>query len=91
MSFVQEEVWLSTDNWIPITGKTQGGADSGLYFTMLNMLSYFISRKALDGKPDNDFKNLNSKAFPLFKAGHIQSVIYNRYDEKVLVKCVMQK
>ena len=43
-------------------------------FTMPNMMTYFVMRKALDGRQANDFKNINSHAFPLFKSGHIQSI-----------------
>ena len=40
-------------------------------FTLANMLEYFIHRKATDGSPTNDFKDVNTKAYPLFNAGHI--------------------
>uniref|UniRef100_A0A1X7V9P2 SWIM-type domain-containing protein n=1 Tax=Amphimedon queenslandica TaxID=400682 RepID=A0A1X7V9P2_AMPQE len=52
------------------------------------MLSYFIHRRALDGKPTNDFKDLNNKAFPLYKAGHIQNLVFkvNAFDRAILVK-----
>ena len=56
-------------------------------FSMSNMLDYFINRNAVDGNPNSDFKNMNTRAFPLFKAGHIQCVIYKRYNDKMLVKC----
>ena len=45
-------------------------------FTMANMLEYFIHRKATDGSPTNDFKDVNTKAYPLFNAGHIQPVYF---------------
>ena len=51
------------------------------------MLHYFIHREASDGMPNNDSKNLNTRAFPLFKAGHIQYVYYKKLDEKMLMKC----
>lgn len=37
-------------------------------FSISNILNYFIFRKACDGNATNDFKDINSKAFPLFKA-----------------------
>ena len=43
-------------------------------FTVANMMTYFVTRKALDGRQANDFKTINSYAFPLFKSGHIQSI-----------------
>ena len=45
-------------------------------FTMTNMLEYFIHRKASDGNPTNDFKDVNTKPYHLFKAGHIQPVYF---------------
>lgn len=44
-------------------------------FTIGCMTQYFVTRvTSFDNKPSNDFKNLNSHAFPLFKAGHIQKI-----------------
>ena len=67
-----EEAWAGTE-WKPIADGKEG---IPLDFTMANMMEYFLVRKAIDGMPNNDFKNINKKAFPLFKAGHIQSVMY---------------
>ena len=42
--------------------------------TMAKMNDYFVNRLASDGKPTNDFKNFHTSAYPLFMAGHIQSI-----------------
>ena len=52
------------------------------------MMEYFLVRKAIDGMPNNDFKNINKKAFPLFK---VQSVMYKSYcNDVILLKCKCQ-
>jgi hypothetical protein len=38
------------------------------------MMNYLIHRKALDGSPTDGFKDINSKAFPLFKAQQLLSL-----------------
>ncbi len=43
-------------------------------FNMANITNYFITRIACDGKSAKDFKNINTKAFPLFKDGHVQNI-----------------
>ena len=43
------------------------------HITMAHITNYFIERLASDGKAAKDFKNVNKKAFPLFKDGHVQS------------------
>ena len=43
-------------------------------FMIANLTNYFITRIPSNGKPANDFKILNSSAYPLFKAGHIESI-----------------
>ena len=79
-----EEAWAGTE-WKPIADGKEG---IPLDFTMANMMEYFLVRKAIDGMPNNDFKNINKKAFPLFKAGHIQSVMYKSYcNDVILLKC----
>lgn len=75
------DIWQS-DDWRPIIDlKRDHDDDSGnncqqLNFTMENMLHYFIQREASDGMPNDDSKNVNTRAFPLFKAGHNQYVYY---------------
>ena len=44
------------------------------FITIANLTNYFVTRIGSDGKPANDFKNVNSRAYPLSKAGHIQSI-----------------
>ena len=56
-------------------------------FTTGNMTSYFVTRLAGDGKAANDFKNLNKHAFPLFKAGHIQSILVSHSKNIFIIKC----
>ena len=51
------------------------------------MTNYFIGRVAVDGKPAMDFKNMNSHAFPLYKAGHIQSVLVQHENTKTNIRC----
>ena len=51
------------------------------------MIQYFIHRKASDGKATDNFKDMNSRAYPLFKAGHIQYVYHKVFDEQLLMKC----
>lgn len=43
-------------------------------FTMQNMLAYFVERKTLDDRENNDYKNICSKAYGLFKHGHVQNI-----------------
>ena len=72
------DIWQSDNDWRPNTDLETDHDDSNcqqpLNFTVENMLHYFIHREASDGMPNNDSKNLNTRAFPLFKAGHIQYV-----------------
>lgn len=60
-------------------------ASNKFCFTIANILNYFIHRKALDGNPTNDYKDINSKAYPLYKAGFIQSVLFNFNDASKIV------
>ena len=43
-------------------------------FTIDNMMNYFIKRKSGDNEGNKDYKNLKSKAFGLFKHGHVQNI-----------------
>ena len=43
-------------------------------FNIAHITNYFISRVTCDGKSARDYKSLNSKAFPLFKDGHVQDI-----------------
>ena len=81
MSIIDDELWMAND-W-----KSINDSEVKLNFTMSNMLQYFINREAVDGKPANDFKNINTKVYPLFRAGHIQCVTYKEHGEMVLIKC----
>ena len=47
----------------------------------------FIHQKAVDGISKNDFKTINAKSYPLFKAGHIQAVLYKWISNRILMKC----
>ena len=57
-------------------------------FTIGCITNYFISRLAADGLPTNDFKDLNSHAYPLFKAGHIQSIFVAKEADNYMIKCI---
>ena len=73
---------MATQEWVKIE-------DSKVpQFTIANITNYFITRVTSDGKPANDFKNVNSHAYPLFKAGHIQSVFAMQKDTSHYIKCV---
>ena len=54
----------------------------------VSMTSCFISRLASDGLPTNDYKDLNSHAYGLFKAGHVQSIFVSSQASKYDIKCV---
>ena len=57
-------------------------------FTIANITNYFINRVTTDGKPANDFKSVTTRAYPLFRAGHIQSVYTRRSgSESYELKC----
>ena len=43
-------------------------------FTIENMMNYFIKGKSGDNEGNKDYKNLNSKAFGLFRNGHVQNI-----------------
>ena len=58
------------------------------HFTIGNITNYFISRVATDGQPTNDYKDLNSHAYPLFKAGHIQSIYVAMQHNNYIISCV---
>ena len=51
------------------------------------MVSYFIERKAKDHDSNKDYKNVSSKAFGLFRHGHIQKIELAFDNEKVNFKC----
>ena len=59
-------------------------------FNMAHITNYFISRITVDGKSAGDFKNLNSRAFPLFKDGHVQNITASARDELIIfrAKCL---
>ena len=57
-------------NWEPLL-KTK---DSFPSFTIENIMNYFIERTAGDHEGNRDYKNLNNKAFGLFKHGHVQGI-----------------
>ena len=50
-------------------------------FNIQNIVSYFIERKAKDNESNKDFKNVSSKAFGLFRHGHIQKLEIARDDD----------
>ena len=54
---------------------------------MQNIVSYFIERKAKDYDSNKDYKNVSSKAFGLFRYGHIKKIELAFDNEKVNFKC----
>ena len=58
-------------------------------FTIENMINYFIKRKSGDDEGNKDYKNLNSKAFALFKHGHVQhiEVVIGESGEMIYIRC----
>jgi len=57
-------------------------------FNIQNIVSYFIERKAKDNESNKDYKNVSSKAFGLFRHGHIQKLeIARDEDEKIHFRC----
>lgn len=57
-------------------------------FNIQNIVSYFIERKAKDNESNKDYKNVSSKAFGLFRHGHIQKLeIARDDDENVHIRC----
>ena len=56
------------------------------HFDMENMFNYFVERRVSDGAKANDSKNVKSHAYPLFKAGHIQSVLVSHKGNQYFIK-----
>ena len=56
-------------------------------YTIGSITNYFISRVTTDGSPTNDYRDLNSHAYPLFKAGHIQSILVTMQMNRCMIKC----
>ena len=83
-NYVLAELW-ECDGWELID---RIRVKTAFNFTMAEMFEYFVHRKAEDGLASNDFKDMNSRAYPLFTAGHIQYVSYKKSDDMVFVKCV---
>lgn len=50
------------------------------------MLSYFIYRKEVDRNPTNGFKDINSKAFPLYKSENVNDVLYKEVENNLFIK-----
>ena len=70
---------MSTEDWVKLE-------DSNIpHFTTENLGNYFITRTALDGRPANDCKNVNSHAYPLFREGQIHT---KTQENSYLIKCV---
>ena len=67
---MQNKDWPSSSFFVPLLQ-----VHAPPQFTIGNITNYFITRIASDGKSANDFKNINSRAFPLFKDGHIQNIM----------------
>ena len=72
-------------NWTPI----QKAGDTFPPFTIENMMNYLITRKLADDEGNKDYKNLNSKAFGLFKHGHVQriEIATEENTDQIYIKC----
>lgn len=76
---------VSSDTvWLPITQ----AKDIVPNFTMQHFLAYFIERKVKENESNKDYKNVSSKAFGLFRHGHIQQIEVACEDDKVYFKVV---
>ena len=62
--------FLGAADWLPLA-KAKADVPK---FTMQHMLSYLIDRKATDSESNKDYKNICSKAFGLFRHGHVQNI-----------------
>ena len=53
------------------------------------MINYFIKKKSGDNEGNKDYKNLNSKAFGLFKHGRVQSieVVIGESGQVIYIRC----
>ena len=56
-------------------------------FTIQDVLTYFIERKAEDKESNNDFKNIANSAFALFHVGHIQKIELTSDLDQVHFRC----
>ena len=56
------------------------------HFNMENMFNYFVERRVSDGAKANDNKNVKSHAYPLFKAGHVQSILVSHKANQYFIK-----
>ena len=56
------------------------------HFNMENMFNYFVERRVSDGAKANDNKNVKSHAYPLFKAGHIQSILVSHKGNEYFIR-----
>jgi hypothetical protein len=57
-------------------------------FTMQHMTNYFVTKLVSDHRAANDFKNLNKRAYPLFKDGHLQTIYACKYQNLYVIKVV---
>lgn len=69
--------------WLPL----RDSIDSVPLFSMQNVISYFIERKARDSESNNDYKNISSKAFGLFRHGHVQKIELSSDNDIVHFRC----
>ena len=56
-------------------------------FSIQDIVTYFIEREANDKEANKDYKNVNNKAFGLFKHGHVQKIEFAKDVDKTHVKC----
>lgn len=69
--------------WIALLDET----DSMPNFNMQHVINYFIERKANDNECNNNYKNISSKAFGLFRHGHVQKIELASDQDNVHFRC----
>ena len=66
---------IPTDGWQSLKEAFIGKAPHEVFsFTNAEIINYFVVRTAVDGKPADDMKAINSSAMNLFRCGHIQDI-----------------
>ena len=75
--------FLSSVEWISL----RDANESVPAFSMQNVVSYFIERKAKDNESNKDYKNVSSKAFGLFRHEHVRQIELATDNDKVHFRC----
>lgn len=84
----EEPTGKDIQNFLPSTTWTELKKCNKLpEFSIANMMSYFITRRARDDESNKDYKSLNCKAFGLFRHGHVQNIKVANEDGKYFIQC----